>query len=50
MFDFFTPANWFWILVAIMLTCYVKLQAHHQRPIPSPSFSPASIVTFLKGP
>lgn len=48
MFDFFTPANWFWILMAILLSCYVKIQSH-QRSVPRSSFSPASIVTLFKG-
>lgn len=46
MFDFFTPANWFWILMALALSCYVKLQA--PKPIPAPAFSPASIVSLFR--
>lgn len=47
MFDFFTPANWFWILMALALSCYVKLQAPRST-IPTPSFSPASIVSLFR--
>lgn len=47
MFDFYTPANWFWVLMAILLSCYIKLQSSHQMAVPAPSFSPASIVSFF---
>lgn len=49
MFDFFTPANWFWILVALLISCYIKLQSSHQRPTPPPAFSPASIISVFRG-
>lgn len=49
MFDFFTPTNWFWILVAILLSCYVKLAAGNGTKVPAPSFSPAAIVSIFRG-
>lgn len=50
MFDFFTPANWFWILVALLLSCYIKVHSMaNQRPAPAPSVSPASIISVFLG-
>lgn len=47
MFDSYVPPNWFWILMAILLSCYLKLASdrilNHQRPV----ISPASIVSIF---
>lgn len=49
MFDFFVPTNWFWILIAILLSCYIKLASGPGTKIPAPTFSPASIVSLIRG-
>ncbi|MBX2986381.1 MAG: hypothetical protein KF802_00660 [Bdellovibrionaceae bacterium] len=47
MFDYFTPSNWFWIFMAILISCYVKIaSARHSVP-PLPSFAPASIISLF---
>lgn len=47
MFDSFTPVNWFWVLMGILLCCYIKLQSMNHNYLAAPSFSPASIVALI---
>lgn len=46
MFDFYVPANWFWILVALLVTFYVKLACDRNLSTPAP-VAPASIFSLF---
>lgn len=46
MFDQMTPANWFWILMALMLTCYMRVATLKSQP-PMPTISAASVISLF---
>lgn len=41
----FTPSNWFWIFMAILITCYIKIAA--PRVAEKTPVMPASIAHLL---
>ena len=47
MFDSYVPPNWFWILMAILLSCYLKLASDRNIAHSRPVISPASIVSIF---
>lgn len=47
MFDQMTPANWFWILMALLVTCGAKIMMETSPYRPEP-VSPAAVFSWMK--
>lgn len=47
MLGHFTPSSWFFIFLALLLSCYIKMAQHR---IQKPSFNPFVQATFFKRP